>query len=129
MNKISRRQALAFGAGLAATSALPARAAVEAAHVAPLDLKRESGASLRVLRPAKFVDPDETIFTANSKKFSEQTGIPVRVDYLAWDNMPAQVAVVANTGAGPDVICGFGPDPQVYADKVVDVTDVADYLG
>ena len=43
--------------------------------------------------------------------------------------MPAQVAVVANTGAGPDIVCGFGPDPQVYADKVVDVTDVADYLG
>ena len=129
MDKISRRQALALGAGLAATATVPARAAVETADVAPPNLPRESGASLRVLRPAKFVDPDEAVFTANSKRFSDQTGIPVRVDYLAWDNMPAQVAVVANTGAGPDVICGFGPDPQIYADKVVDVTDVADYLG
>ncbi|HYZ63899.1 MAG TPA: extracellular solute-binding protein [Acetobacteraceae bacterium] len=129
MDRITRRGALALGAGLAAASALPARAAVPAADVPPLKLEPEKGASLRVLRPAKFVDADEAIFTENSKKYAEQTGIPVRVDYLAWDNMPAQVAVVANTGAGPDVLCGFGPDPHIYADKLVDLTDLADYLG
>ncbi|GAC1347312.1 MAG: extracellular solute-binding protein [Acetobacteraceae bacterium] len=129
MDPISRREALAWSAALAATSALPAGAAVPVADVPAPKLPIESGATLRVLRPAKFVDPDEAIFTSNSKRYTEQTGVPVRVDYLAWDNMPAQVAVVANTGAGPDVVCGFGPDPHVYADKVVELTDVADYLG
>jgi len=129
MEEISRRGALALGAGFAAASAFGARAAVPIADVPAPKLPRESGATLRVLRPAKFVDPDEAVFTANSKKYTEQTGIPVRVDYLAWDNMPAQTAVVANTGAGPDIVCGFGPDPHLYADKLLELTDVADYLG
>ena len=129
METISRRHALAVGAGLAAMAATPGRAAVNAADVSPPKLPAESGATLRVLRPAKFVDGDETTFTANSKKFTEQTGIPVRVDYLAWDNMPAQVAVVANTGAGPDIVVGFGPDPHLYTGKLVELTDIAEYLG
>src|SRR6185312_6891332 len=86
MEEISRRGALALGAGFAAASAFGARAAVPIADVPAPKLPRESGATLRVLRPAKFVDPDEAVFTANSKKYTEQTGIPVRVDYLAWDN-------------------------------------------
>ncbi len=129
MDTISRRQALAVGAGLAAAAALPARAAVNVADVPAPKLPVESGASLRVLRPAKFVDGDETTFTANSKKFGDQFGAQVRVDYLAWDNMAAQLAVVANTGAGPDIVLGFGPDPHLYTSKLIELTDVADYLG
>ena len=117
---------VSLGAGLPAASA---RAAVTVADVPALDLKPEAGAKLRVLRPAKFVDADETIFTSNSRAFAEKTGVEVRVDYLAWDNMPAQTAVVANTGAGPDIVVGFGPDPHIYADKIVPMTDVAEYLG
>ncbi len=129
MDSISRRRALALGAGLAASSALPAGAAVPVANVPPISLKPEPGASLRVLRPAKFVDADERVFTENSNKYTQETGVAVKVDYLAWDNMPAQLAVVANTGAGPDIVIGFGPDPHLYADKLVELTDVADYLG
>jgi len=129
MNPISRRHTLGLGASLVGAPLLPARAVVTAANVPAPKLPLESGARLRVLRPAKFVEPDEAIFTANSKKFADQTGIDVRVDYLAWDNMPAQTAVVANTGAGPDVVCGFGPDPHIYADKLVELTDIAEYLG
>ncbi|HYZ63898.1 MAG TPA: extracellular solute-binding protein [Acetobacteraceae bacterium] len=129
MEPISRRHALTLGAGLAATSIVPARAAVTAADVPPPNTKPESGAALRVLRAAKFVDGDETVFNANTKRYTEQTGIQVRVDYLAWDNMPAQTAVVANTGAGPDIVIGFGPDPHVFSNKLIEVTDIAEYLG
>jgi multiple sugar transport system substrate-binding protein len=92
-------------------------------------LPHESGARLRVLRPAKYIDPDEAIFTANSKRFTEQTGTEVRVDYVAWPDMPVQIAVAANTGGGPDVVVGFGPDPHLFADKLVELNDIADYLG
>ena len=89
----------------------------------------ERGARLRVLRPAKYIDPDEAIFTANSRKFQDETGIEVRIDYVNWPDMPVQVAVAANTGQGPDVIVGFGSDPHLYADKVIELTDLAEYLG
>ena len=89
----------------------------------------EKGAALRVLRPAKFVEGDQALFEVNTKRYTEQTGVPVRVDYITWESMTPQTAVVANTGAGPDIILGFGADPHLYATKLIDLTDVAEYLG
>jgi multiple sugar transport system substrate-binding protein len=102
---------------------------VPTADVKPPVFTVEPGATIRVLRPAKFVDPDETLFKENTKKFTDQTGIPVRVDFIGWEDMLPQTAVAANTGAGPDIIVGFGAAPQIYADKLVPVNDLADYLG
>ena len=121
-----------FGvAGLAATGLLghAAHAAVPVAEVPPLNLPIEKGASLRVLRPSKFVDPDEVIFRENTKRFADQTGVQIRVDFAAWEDLRPQTAVTANTGAGPDVVVGWTDDPHIYADKVMDLTDVATYLG
>jgi multiple sugar transport system substrate-binding protein len=131
MTPITRRDTFALGAGLAAAAVLttPARAAIPMADVPEPKFPIEAGAKLRVLRPAKFVDPDEAIFTANSRSFTAKTGVEVRVDYVAWADMPVQTAVTANTGAGPDIILGFGPDPHIYADKVAPLTDLAEYLG
>jgi len=123
-----RRGALSAAASLAAGPVL-AQPRLRAADVAVPGLAAEPGARLRVLRPAKFVDPDEAIFNRNSRRFTERTGIEVRVDYVNWPDMPVQVAVAFNTGQGPDLILGFGPDPHLYADKVRPVTELADYLG
>ena len=138
MNDFTRRNALTIGAaaigaaGIGAT-ALPGQAyAVEdvaEAKIAPLDLKIEKNATLRVLRPAKFVDADEAFWRANTKKYTDATGIPVRVDFVSWEDLRPQTAVVANTGAGPDIVIGFSADPQIYAPKLVDLSDLAGYLG
>ncbi len=135
MATLSRRNALLSGGALLGASSVP----LIGAHAGDLDVptspakqpeyKIEPGATLRVLRPAKFVDPDETFFRANTKKFTETTGIEVRVDFVSWEDMRPQTAVTANTGAGPDIIIGFSTDPHIYADKLVPVTDLADYLG
>src|SRR3984885_1452312 len=136
MPGLTRRDTLLSGAtALIGATSIPligARAAdldVPAADVKSPGFKIEPGATLRVLRPAKFVDPDEVLFRANTKKFTEQTGIPVRVDFVSWEDMRPQTAVTANTGAGPDIIVGFGSDPQIYADKLIPMNDLADYLG
>ena len=140
MQGFTRRQSLAVGAaslGVAAlgATALPlvgARAAdsdAPTADVKPPGFQIEKGAALRVLRPAKFVDPDEVFFRANTKKFTDTTGIDVRVDFVSWEDLRPQTAVTANTGAGPDIIIGFSADPQIYATKLVDMSDLAGYLG
>lgn len=129
MTMITRRGALSVGAGLIATSALPARAAIKTEDVPMPKMEAEKGASLRVLRPSKFVEGDQAVFDQNTKRFTEKTGIAVRVDYISWDDIPPQTAVVANTGAGPDIVVGFGPDPHIYQSKLIELTDVAEYLG
>ncbi len=131
MESITRRGALALGAGAFAAGSLgrQAGAAIPRADVAPPKLPIESGASLRVIRPARFVEPDEVIFRENAARFSEQYKVPVRVDFVGWEDIRPQTAVIANTGSGPDVVIGWGDDPHIYADKLIELSDVAEYLG
>ncbi len=135
MVEFTRRDSLILGATALGAAAIPvgnARAEVDdvpTTDVKPLDYKVEKGATLRVLRPAKFVDPDQVYWDINTKKYTEATGVQIKTDYLSWEEMRPQEAVAANTGAGPDVIIGFSSDPQIYASKIHDMTDLADYLG
>ncbi len=130
---ITRRSALTLASAGAASLVLPHAQAgggdVPVAGVEPPQYKVEKGASLHVLRPAKFVDPDQVYWEANTKKFTETTGIDVRVDFVSWEDLRPQTAVIANTGAGADVVCGFATDPHVYTSELVDMTDLANYLG
>ena len=133
-NEITRRDALALGvsaAALAATgaSAQPAASAIKAADVPAPALPIEKGASLRMLRPVRFVKADEDVFRANAAKFTEKSGVEVKVDFVGWEDINQQTAVTSNSGAGPDIIVGFSDAPHIYADKLIELTDVADYLG
>ena len=128
---IKRREALAFGASAMAV-ALARQAMgqdIPKADVAAPKLAPEKGASLRVLRPARFVEPDEVIFRANTEKFTKATGVQVKVDFVGWEDIRQQTAVSANTGAGPDLILGWAEDPHIFSDKVSELSDVAEYLG
>ena len=66
---------------------------------------------------------------ANVKKFTEKYGIEVRVDNESWEDVRPKAAVAANAGAGPDIILSTNDDANLYPDKLVDVTDVCNYLG
>ncbi|TCZ66191.1 ABC transporter substrate-binding protein [Roseicella aquatilis] len=126
MQDITRRVALGFGA---AALAAPALAQIPRTEAGSLNAAPEPGATLRVIRPARFVEPDETVFRANAQRFQDRFNVPVRVDFVGWEDIRPQTAVVANTGTGPDIVIGWGDDPHIYADKVIEMGDVADYLG
>lgn len=129
---ITRRDGLKLTAASAATLALVEEARAQQIPTQPAEPPRlpiESGASLRVIRPARFVEPDETFFRANAEKFSRQFNVPVRVDFVGWEDIRPQTAVLANTGTGPDVVIGWSDDPHIYADRLLDLSDVAEYLG
>jgi len=131
MSNIDRRNFLKMSAGLVAGAAAGDVLAQEkkAAAVPALNLKPEKGAKLRVLRWKRFVAGDEELWLANTKKFTEKTGIEVRVDSEGWEDVRPKAAVAANIGSGPDIIVSTFEDAHQYPDKRVDVTDVANYLG
>lgn len=133
MALITRRTALQLGASALALGASGgfayAQSNIKTADATPPKLDIEKGASLRVLRPARFVPPDEEIFRANCARFAKETGVEVRVDFVGWEDITQQTAVTANTGAGPDIIMGFNEAPHIYTDKLVDQSDVAEYIG
>ena len=128
MTLITRRDLLVLGAAALGASGLPiigaraqdaAGADVPTADVKPPDFKIEKGASLKLVRPAKFVDPDQTWWDANTKKFTQTTGIPVQTSYISWEDLAPQTAVIANTGAGADIVVGFSISPFIYMEKLV----------
>src|SRR6187431_2739600 len=130
MSDSSRRDFLKATAGVAAGTALGGGAlwtpdaAAQTYKVTP-----EKGATLRVLRWKRFVQGDEDVWAANTKKFTEMTGIPVRVDSEGWEDVRPKAAVAANVGSGPDIIISTAEDAHLYPEKLVDVSDVANYLG
>jgi multiple sugar transport system substrate-binding protein len=131
MNEFKRRDFLKATAGVAAGTALgagsvllPTEAAAQQYKAAP-----EKGAKLRILRWKRFVQGDEDKWAENTKKFTQATGIDVRIDAEGWEDVRPKAAVAANVGSGPDIIIGTYEDAHQYPDKLVDVTDLANYLG
>jgi multiple sugar transport system substrate-binding protein len=129
-NIITRRSLLAASAaGMAATAIGDAGAQIQRREGGSLNLPIENGATLRMLRPVRFVPADEENWRANCARFTQQTGVQVQVDFVGWEDISQQTAVTANTGAGPDLIVGFNEAPHVYVDKLVELSDVAEYIG
>ena len=130
MSTFKRRDFLKATAGVAAGGALggsalfPADALAQQYKVTP-----ENGAKLRVLRWKRFVQADEDVWAENTKKFTQATGIDVRIDAEGWEDVRPKAAVAANVGSGPDIIIGTFEDAHQYPEKLVDVTDLANYLG
>jgi multiple sugar transport system substrate-binding protein len=131
MSDFNRRKILKSSAGIAAAASLGVGTAIFSplANAQTLTFKPEKGAKLRVLRWSRFVQGDIDAYMANVKKFSETTGIEVRVDNEGWEDVRPKAAVAANTGAGPDIILSTNDDANLYPDKLLDVTDLAEYLG
>src|SRR5262250_1920407 len=128
MSTFKRRKFLQTSAAVAASAAVGPFIWIKDAS-AQWSNTPEKGAKLRVLRWSRFVQGDIDQYMKNVKKFAEKTGIEVRVDNEGWEDVRPKAAVAANTGAGPDIILSTNDDADLYPDKLVDVTDLCDYLG
>ena len=127
MTTFTRRNFMASTASVVAATAIGPSA--YAATPGSLKFVPEKGAKLRVLRWKRFVQGDEDMWIANTKKFTELTGVEVRIDNEGWEDVRPKAAVAANIGSGPDIIIGWFDDPHQYPDKLIDLTDIATSLG
>ena len=91
-----------------------------------LPVKRVNRVDLGLL---KGIDRMRDTLIENTERFAKETGVEVKVDFAGWEDLRPQTAVSANTGAGADVIVGWADDPHIYADSLVPLDDIADYLG
>ncbi|SON58019.1 Maltose-binding periplasmic protein [Hartmannibacter diazotrophicus] len=125
---INRRELLGTSAGLVVASGLGPLGVGRAFAAEEPTYTPEAGASLRLLRWSPFVQGDEDAWLANTKKFTDATGVEVRVDKESWEDIRPKAAVAANVGSGPDMVLCWFDDPHQYPDKLVDMTDLATYL-
>ena len=127
MTRITRRHFLRASAAAGAAFGAPMLARESMAQ--ELSFQPEPGAKLRVLRWKRFVQGDEDQWLANTKKFTEKTGIEVTVDAENWEDVRPKAAVAANIGNGPDIILSTNDDSHQYPDRLLDVGDLCEYLG
>src|SRR6202022_2036052 len=128
MSDLTRRDVLKAGVAATATAAAAGgglMSATPALAQTAFKIEPEKGAKLRVLRWSQFVQGDWDKWQEQTKKFTETTGIEVRVDKESWEDVRPKAAVAANVGAGPDIIIGTNDDPHKFPDKLVDMTDLA----
>jgi len=99
------------------------------ASAADSPFKPEKGASLQLLRWTAFVKSDQTVWDENTKKFTAATGVPVTIQSLTWNDVTPKAALAAQVGSGPDIVMGWNDDPFVYPDKLVEMSDLVEYMG
>ncbi|HUF21610.1 MAG TPA: ABC transporter substrate-binding protein [Burkholderiales bacterium] len=128
MGEFTRRDTLkTLGAG-AAVAAAPALLLPSSAY-ANVEFKPERGASIRLMRWRRFIQADEDQWLANTARFTQATGVQVRVDNEGFEDVRPKAAMAANVGTGPDIVLGWMDDPHLFEQRVIDVTDLAEYLG
>ncbi|MBL8663531.1 MAG: extracellular solute-binding protein [Candidatus Odyssella sp.] len=131
MKHVNRRSLLKGAAAAGAVGAMSQAGLLEFAkawaQAAPW--KPEKGAKLTILRWKRFVQSEEDAFMALVAAFSKATGVAMTVLNESLDDVQPKASVAANTGQGPDLFWGLYSLPHLFPTKVVDVTDVATYLG
>jgi multiple sugar transport system substrate-binding protein len=89
----------------------------------------EKDARLQLLRGSTFLPAEGETTAANVAAFSAATGVQVQIENINQDDLPAKTALAAQVGSGPDIIWTQNTTAHLVADKLVDVTDVANHLG
>jgi multiple sugar transport system substrate-binding protein len=131
MNDFTRRSVLQGSTALATVGALtgPALLDYAKAWAQASPWKSESGAKLTVMRWKRFVPAEDEAFMAMVAAFQKANNVQVSVFSESFEDLQPKASVSANTGQGPDLVWGLHSLPQLFPDKVIQMNDVADYLG
>src|SRR6186997_2297703 len=52
-------------------------------------------------------------------------GVKITLETINGNDIQARTTSAIQSGSGPDIICGLNNWPQLYAESVIDVSDVA----
>jgi multiple sugar transport system substrate-binding protein len=118
MARISRRTILKGTGGMAAilaTGRAPAYA---------------QAASVHWLRWNDFIPAsDEVLRKRIIPACDKALGIKLNIETINGNDIQARTTSSIQSGTGPDVICGLNNWPQLYAESVADVSDLAEEIG
>jgi multiple sugar transport system substrate-binding protein len=121
---VSRRTLLkAAGAGalgLAATGTAPGL--LRWGGAAPAALK---GTSLSILEATYFIPAAQDLFKRQVQEWGQANGVNANVDFLNWPDLQPKISAAIQAG-GYDIVELWPAWNYLYADNLVDVTDMAD---
>ena len=76
-----------------------------------------------------FTPVTDEILKQQVQEWATKKGATVDVEFVSLDNLGAKASSAAETGVGPDIIYFPIFGPSLYADKLVDMDDLASELG
>jgi multiple sugar transport system substrate-binding protein len=110
--------AAALGSVLSATG----HTASAAPNRAPAFLQ---GGSLNMLMSTAFVPAAQDLFDEQATTWGEENGVDVTVDFINWPDLQPRTTAAVQAGAGPDIVELWDTIPYLFAESLVDLTDVA----
>ena len=128
MTDTRRRDLLKALGAAAAGAAAPGLVSVPA-QAANVDYTPEPGAKIQLMRWRRFIQGDEDQWNANTRNFTKLTGVEVVINNEGFEDVRPKAAMAANVGTGPDIVLGWMDDPHLFRSKLIELTDLAEYLG
>src|SRR6202011_3945522 len=72
---------------------------------------------------------DELLRKQIAPECKKALGITLNIETINGNDIQARTTSAIQSGSGPDVICGLNNWPQLYAESVADVSDLAEEIG
>ncbi|MGH7059284.1 MAG: ABC transporter substrate-binding protein, partial [Stellaceae bacterium] len=86
--------------------------------------------TLTVLHESSFIKPfDEYFQNKLAPAYEKETGVKVNYEITSVGSLPTRVSAIAETGSGADIAMNIVLMPFLFADKYLDVSDIADEVG
>src|SRR5215472_9783703 len=127
MARIGRRKLLQLSGAGAVAAKTGGISAILALGEAPAYAQ---GATVHWLRWNDFVPASDQVLRQEIiPDCAKALGIKLNIEMINGNEIQARTTSAIQSGTGPDVICGLNNWPQLYAESVVDVSDLAEEIG
>src|SRR5437867_6159934 len=127
MKRIDRRRVLQLSGAGAVAAGTGGLAAILASGRAPAFAQ---GTTLHWVKGSDYVPAsDQLLKTKINEQCQKDLGIKFNLEGVDGLTIQARVTSAVQSGTGPDIICALNNWAQLYANSVVDVSDVAEEVG
>src|SRR6476469_10982851 len=127
MTQVTRRRVLQLSGAGAVSATTGGLAAILATGRAPAFAQ---GTTLHWVRGSDYVPvSDQTIKTKINELAQKDLGLKINLEGVDGRTIQARVTSAVSSGSGPDIISAINNWAQLYADSVVDISDVCEEIG
>src|SRR6516165_1552261 len=127
MARLDRRSFIKLSGCGAITAGMGGMAGILASGRAPAHAQVTT---LHWLRWNDFVPASDQLLRKEiAAECQKALGIKLNVETINGNDIQARITAAVQSGSGPDIVCALNNWPQLYADSVADVDDVAEELG
>ena len=127
MARIARRKLLKLTGAGAVAAKTGGIAAILAASRAPAYAQ---SVIVHWLRWNDFIPASDELLKKEVAPAAEKAlGFKLNIETINGNDVQARTTSAIQSGSGPDVICALNNWPQLYAESVADVSDIAEEIG